>query len=201
MSNPRGKPPTDTEAIAFAVVGQVLGVDVDHADADGTPSSVDGRWTYPDGRRAALEVTAPEASKEIGERVRAERRGEQVFLNGTVELGNLSEQISSILAEPWAAPNIAKLRATGADETHLYLWGLGLRDDFLFATMSDLLPSVAPLLPDGLTDLWLDAWVFRDEGPIRNVTVVHYNDALGWSTRHASYDESALPARQARKIR
>ncbi|WP_343995013.1 hypothetical protein [Terrabacter terrae] len=112
MSNPRGKPPSDTEAIAFAVIGQVLGVHVDHADADGTPGSVDGRWTYPDGRRAALEVTAPEASKEIGERVRAERQGQRVMLNGTVELGNLAEQVSSVLAEPWAAPNIRK---TGGD--------------------------------------------------------------------------------------
>lgn len=178
----------------------MLGVDVEHADADGTPRSVDGRWTYSDGRRAALEVTAPEASKEIGERIRAEQSGERVFLNGTVQLGNLSSQISSILAEPWAAANVAKLRAAGTDETHLYLWGLGKRDDFLFATIADLLPSMPLHLPDGLTDLWLDAWVFRAEGPMRNVTVVHYSDARGWSTQHARYDESALPARRGRRF-
>ncbi|GAA1504660.1 hypothetical protein GCM10009740_39750 [Terrabacter terrae] len=84
--------------------------------------------------------------------------------------------------------------ATGVHETHLYLWGRGKRDDFLFSTVAELLPSSPLDLPEGLTDLWLDAWVFRDEGSMRNVTVVHYNQLNGWSTNHASYDEAALPA-------
>ncbi|MBB5750104.1 hypothetical protein [Micrococcus sp. TA1] len=194
MGNPRGKPPRSDEAIAFAVVGQVLGITVEHADAGGGDGMVDGLWTYPDDRRAALEVTAGEASKEIGAERRAWRGGKPTDRNGSLSLDDLTGQLSKRLAEPWMEPNLAKLRAVRADETHLYLWGLGREDDFLYSTLAEALPSTEMQLPPGLTDLWLDAYVFRGEDTLRNVTVVRYNLAQGWSLHHAVYDEALLPA-------
>ena len=106
MGNPLGKPPRSDEAIAFAVVGQVLGISVDHADAGGGDGMVDGFWTYPDGRRAVLEGTAGEASQEIGAEVRAWRSGETIQRSGSISLNNLVEQLSQRLAEPWMKPNL-----------------------------------------------------------------------------------------------
>jgi hypothetical protein len=193
MSNPRGKPPRNDEAIAFAVVGQVLGISVEHADAGSGDGMVDGLWTYPDGRRAALEVTAGEASQEIGAEVRARRRGETTHRSDSINLDKLVEQLSQRLAEPWMEPNLKKLRAMNAAETHIYLWGRGKDDDFLYSTLADALPSTPMTLPAGLTDIWLDAYVFRCESTLRNVTVVRYNIAQGWSIHQAVYDEAVLP--------
>lgn len=192
MGNPLGKPPRSDEAIAFAVVGQVLGISVDHADAGGGDGMVDGFWTYPDGRRAVLEVTAGEASQEIGAEVRAWRSGETIQRSGSISLNNLVEQLSQRLTEPWMKPNLEKLRAVNAAEAHLYLWGRGKDDDFLYSTIANALPSTQLPLPAGLTDLWLDAYVFRGAGTLRNVTVVHYSITQGWSSHQAVYDEAIL---------
>jgi hypothetical protein len=46
------------ERLAFAVAGTVLGVTVESYDRDGRQRAVDAILHYPDGRKAALEVTA-----------------------------------------------------------------------------------------------------------------------------------------------
>jgi hypothetical protein len=46
------------EALAFAVLGRVLGVTIDHYDRAGRQNAIDGVMTYPDGQTAALEVSS-----------------------------------------------------------------------------------------------------------------------------------------------
>lgn len=55
------------EQFAFNVVGRVLGVEVEHFDTGGRQGAVDGILHYPDGHRAALEVSSigPESEAKI----------------------------------------------------------------------------------------------------------------------------------------
>ncbi len=55
------------EDAAFAIVGKVLGVEVDPYDCDGRQNAVDALLRYPDGHEAALEVSSlgPEAEAAI----------------------------------------------------------------------------------------------------------------------------------------
>lgn len=177
------------------MVGQVLGVHVVHADHGGQQGMVDGTWSYPDGRAAALEVTSAESSAELAAEAQAHKRGEKVFRSGAQDLDARLKRLLTRLAEPWAGPNIAKLDRTGAEERHLYLWGRGSDDDVLFSSMVDRLPTDPLPLPEGLTDMWLDGWVFRGEGSLRRVEVVRYNQDQGWSVERAQYDEAQLPRR------
>lgn len=195
MSNAKGKLPRQDEAIAILVLEQVLGVRIEYADAGAGSSSVDGIWRYEDGRRGAVEVTSAECADEMARRFRAQKSGGRECLSGGHDLLDLSGQISTILQEEWVSPNLEKLASASAHENHLYLWGRSQRDDFLFVAVADLLPSTAVELPGCLTDLWLDAGVFRDEGTNRKVRIAHFNARHGWRQFFASYDEASLPQR------
>lgn len=113
MSSVAGKAASREEEIAFLAMEQVLGVEIELADAGGGDKMPDRVWVCTDNRarRAIVEVTSLPAT-DLMERWAADKRaGRPQSESGSVPVrfGELAQVCTEMLAEDWAKRNIDKL--------------------------------------------------------------------------------------------
>lgn len=105
----------------------------------------------------------------------------------------LSEWISDWIIDPSRGDNLTKLRRSAAAEHHLFVIAPGIESTAPFS-VTDLLmradaplPTVAPVMPDGVTHVWImGAWV--------NGRGFRWSPDCGWETfaNNAVLDRAAL---------
>ncbi len=105
----------------------------------------------------------------------------------------LSEWMSEWIIDPSRADNLTKLRRSAASERHLFVIAPGIESTAPFS-VTDLLmradaplPTVAPVLPDEVTHVWI-------MGPWVNGRGFRWSPDLGWETfaNDAALDHAAL---------
>lgn len=106
MSNAAGAKASREEEIAFLIMENVLGVDIQLADAGSGDRKPDGAWIYPDqnGRRGIVEVTSPPDKKILKEWAQAKRDGEPQSESGSIppRCNELDQYCMELLAADWA---------------------------------------------------------------------------------------------------
>jgi hypothetical protein len=172
MSNAAGAQASREEEIALLAMEEVLGVEIQLADAGAGNKMPDGTWVYPDGegRRGIVEITSPPAASLMSEWAAAKREGRPQTEGGSVSarLGELAQVCTDILAEDWAQENLDELLAQPADERHLFLFARGHDVGGYFDRLSDSYEDAPAehvedlVLPVGISDVWFRGRASRD---------------------------------------
>lgn len=168
---------------------------VEPADAGTGDAAIDGRWTYKDARTAVVEVTSPPATETIRD-VKTARQQQKPYFYKYTDRGQgvlPTHELEELLAGEWVVPNVQKLTNTGADETHLFLFGRSGDDDKLFNQLADHLPSGHIKVPTGITDVWFLCRAFKDTKEAFLAQVRRYNASEEWSSEDASLAGHTLP--------
>lgn len=204
VSNVAGAKARREEEIAFLVIEQVLGVDIQLADAAGGNKKPDGCWVYPacPERRGIVEITSPPTSRLLGEWARAKKAGLPQTEQGSIplRLNALAQVCTELLDNDWARENIAKLVAQQADERHLFLFARSHATAAYFYRLSDSDNDDVPehvddiSLPEGITDVWFRGRT-KPDTPMgtRKVWVARFQAGSGWHRYVASVEEQHLP--------
>jgi hypothetical protein len=210
MSNAVGSQANREEEIAFLAMEEVLGVDIQLADAGAGNKMPDGTWLYPDGqgRRGIVEITSPPARVLMKEWAAAKREGRPQSESGSVptRLGELAQVCAEMLATGWARENLDKLVAQPADERHLFLFGRGHDVLHYFYRLSDTYDD-APAehvedleLPEGISDVWFRGRARRDPEDRQGSTEVwlaRFQAGVGWHRFVVNIEEQHLPSPNA----
>lgn len=99
-------------------------------------------------------------------------------LGGGVDehLTGLPNAMSNLLEVPHVAEHVAKTMRNGADEAHLFIvigpGGLPFAQYYTLCTAPETLRAVDPLIPDGLTNLWLSTG--------RSQSLIEWSIRAGW---------------------
>ncbi|HEX6917143.1 MAG TPA: hypothetical protein VF140_03625 [Phycicoccus sp.] len=172
----------DEHLVALALE-RATGATAQAHDVDGRQGAYDLLLTWADGRTAAVEVTTHAGD---GARRRDGRTGRPAWPDprrpwwtvtgrpaGAAHLTTLPAAVTTLLAEPAVARRAAKVASVaGTSERHLVVEvGEGGLPDPLYAALSApdaRLPDADPVVPDGLTHVWL-------------TTAWHGSPLVGWS--------------------
>jgi hypothetical protein len=177
------------EQVAARLVERATGATARAHDIGRRQGAYDVHLTYPSGRTAALEVTthAGTASRNglvlLG-RDRLSRTGTRPRPNDAPPpadpvLTALPAAVSDLLAEPHVARRAAKVAGAGrVDERHLFVGVAegGLPQPLYERLSAPLggLPTDAPVVPEGLTHLWLSTeW--------RDSPLLGWDHVRGWA--------------------
>ncbi|WP_131798144.1 hypothetical protein [Clavibacter tessellarius] len=194
------------EEIAFLVMEQVLGVDIQLADANGADKMPDGVWVSRDGQtRCIVEITSPPADRLMAKWAKAKREGRPQAESGSIPLrrNELADVCVELLATDWAVGNINKLQAQRADERHLFLFGRGHYIQHYFCRLSDPYEDGSPesvsnlVLPDGISDVWFRGRAPRKPGQLLGpieVYLARYSAGPGWQRYVVEIEEQDLPS-------
>ncbi|MFF1254652.1 hypothetical protein ACFVYC_19440 [Pseudarthrobacter sp. NPDC058329] len=199
MSNAAGAKASREEEIAFLIMENVLGVDIQLADACAGDRKPDGAWIYPDqnGRRGIVEVTSPPDKKILKEWAQAKRDGEPQSESGSIPLryNELDRYCMELLAADWA-----KLLDEPADERHLFLFGRSHRVQSYLNRLSDEFAdgkteAVGDLnLQENLSSVWFRGRATRDQPWDTRVWVARFQAGSGWHRYVVEIDERLLPS-------
>lgn len=207
MSNAAGAQASREEEIALLAMEEVLGVEIQLADAGAGNKMPDGTWVYPDGegRRGIVEITSPPASSLMKEWAAAKREGRPQTESGSVPamLGELAQVCTEMLAQDWAHENFDKLLAQPADERHLFLFARGHDVGGYFYRLSDTYED-APAehvedlgLPAGISDVWFRGRASRDRQDRQgssSLWLARFQAGVGWHRYVVSMEEQQLPS-------
>ena len=206
MSNAANKQATREEEMAFLALEEVLGVDIELADAGAGDKKPDGKWIYPEseGRYGIVEITSPPADDLMKEWAAAKREGRPQSESGSVDtrFGELHQVCAELLAQAWGKDNLNKLLAHEADERHLFLFARGHDVGDYFCRLSDSYHDGGEyvedlVLPDGISDVWFRGRASRDCQDLNGVTQVwlaRFQQGSGWHRYVVSMEERQLPA-------
>lgn len=205
VSNAAGATARREEEIAFLVMEDVLGVDIQLADAGAGNKKPDGVWTYAggEGRRGIVEVTSPPDASLMAAWARAKRAGQAQTESGSTPLRwhELADVCTELLAEDWARENIDKLAAEAADERHLFLFTRSHRVGHYFYRLSDSYGDDAGesiddlFLPGGITDVWFRGRATRERPlGVAELRVARFSAGIGWCRYVVKIDEKRLPS-------
>ncbi|MCM3780920.1 hypothetical protein [Microbacterium hydrocarbonoxydans] len=207
MSNVVGAQASREEEIAFLAMEEVLGIQIQLADAGAGNKVPDGAWIYPggEGRQGIVEITSPPATSLMSEWATAKRNGTPQSESGSVptRFGELAEVCTEMLAEDWAQENLDKLLARAADERHLFLFGRGHDILHYFYRLSDSCgdapsePVQDLVLPEGISDVWFRGRSTRDAQDRQGsstVQLARFQSGIGWHRYVASMEERQLPS-------
>lgn len=203
MSNSPGTKASRHEAVAFAAVGQILGVDIRLADDNGQNSIPDGKWEAQD-QTGIIEVTALPDEDHMCSWAKANAKGEQYNESGSAPTYHekLHDWIREFLAQAWAADNIRKLTAQEASVRHLYLHAYSDLYRERFNRLSDTFVDYPReligdfKLPDGIESVWFEgraARVARRSGTFR-LNMARFDRETGWNRYQVLLDEAELPS-------
>ena len=184
---------------------QVLGVDIQLADAGAGDRKPDGAWRCPgkQERRGIVEVTSPPATELMAAWARAKRAGESQSESGSmpVHWNELAHVCAELLAQDWAQDNVAKLVAEEADERHLFLFARSYGVGDYFYRLSDTYDDAVTeqiddlILPEGITDVWFRGRARRDEPlGVAQLWVARFHAGTGWCRYVVDIDEKSLPS-------
>ncbi|MFL6165905.1 MAG: hypothetical protein ACJ710_06445 [Ornithinibacter sp.] len=158
------------EQVAARLVERATGATARAHDIGRRQGAYDVHLTYPSGRTAALEVTTHAGAatrngmvllgRERLSRNRTRPRPSGEPLPADPVLTALPDAVSDLLAEPHVARRAAKVAEAGrVDERHLFVGVAegGLPEPLYERLNAPLgaLPTEPPVVPDGLTHLWL----------------------------------------------
>lgn len=206
MSNDASAKASREEEIAFLAMEQVLGVDIELADAGAGDRKPDGCWVYPgQERRGIVEITSPPAKALMKRWANAKRAGESQSEGGSVDLrwNELAQVCQEMFAEEWTTENFDKLRAEPADERHLYLFARGHNIGHYFYRLSDSYEDGAAeqiddlALPEGITDVWFEGRAHRDRQQplgLTKIWLARFQTGAGWSRDVVHIEELHLPS-------
>lgn len=209
MSNAAGAKAKREEEIAFLAMEQVLGGEIELADAGAGNKKPDGCWTYSsdDGQvcRGIVEVTSPPAKSLMATWAAAKREGQPQSESGSIptRFGELVQVCTELLAEDWAKDNLDKLIAEPADERHLFLFARGHDVGHYFYRLSDsyddgTVENVDDLvLPAGVSDVWFRGRSTRDHDQPLGATKIwlaRFQASSGWHRYVVSIEERQLPS-------
>ena len=209
MSNAAGAQAKREEEIAFLAMEQVLGNEIELADAGAGNKKPDGSWAYSsdDGqaRRGIVEVTSPPATDLMRTWAVAKREGQPQSESGSIptRFGELAQVCTELLAENWAKDNLDKLLAEAADERHLFLFARGHDAGHYFYRLSDSYDdgTVEPVddlvLPEGISDVWFRGRSQRDGDQPLGATklwLARFQASSGWHRYVVSIEEQHLPS-------
>ncbi len=163
------------ERVVAVALEHVTGATARAHDVDGRQSAVDLLLTFPGGRTAAVEVTS-HARDGVRRRDARRRGGRHAWpdparpwwtatgpaAGAAPSLEGLPEAVTRLLTVPSVARRAAKVAAVAdVDERHLVVeigeGGLPGALAVDLAAPGALLPSGDPVVPEGLTHLWLTA--------------------------------------------
>jgi hypothetical protein len=204
MSNAAGAKASREEEIAFLIMEDVLGVDIQLADAGAGNKKPDGIWVSvgTKGHRGIVEITSPPDEKLLRKWAQAKRDGQPQSESGSMplRLNELDQVCTGLLAEDWARGNIAKLQEEPAAERHLFLFGRSHKIQSYFYRLSDEADSsrAEPAgdldLPKGLDSVWFRGRAARGpEWGIR-IRVARFQMGSGWHRHTVDIDERHLPS-------
>lgn len=203
MSNTADARARREEEIAFLIMEDVLGVDIRLADAGGGNSKPDGEWVIPGSkRRGIIEVTAPDERKLLKKWAQQRRDGQYQEESGSMptRFNQLTEVCNEILSEAWVLPNFKKLKATPADERHLFLFAHGERYGHYFYRLSDTYADeesepVGELdLPEEIDCVWFRGRANRESPDECVVRVARFLRGSGWQRHAVTIQELDLPS-------
>jgi hypothetical protein len=180
------------EQVAARLVERATGATARAHDVGRRQGAYDVHLTYPSGRTAALEVTthagtAARNGLALLGRDRLSRTGtrprpDDVAPPADPVLTALPDAVSDLLAEPHVARRAAKVAGAGrVDERHLFVGVAegGLPQPLYERLSAPLggLPTDPPVVPDGLTHLWLSTeW--------RGSPLLGWDHVGGWVAHH-----------------
>lgn len=150
--------PDGIELAVYDQIGEILGVEVRHHDDGSTQGMFDAVLAYPDGSKAALEVTSNQSAEFMRQYAENRRNGRLNMIGSADSPGvdNFAAWLDSVLDEDSVSRNFAKLDRSGLLEQHLVLIVRGTEAEALMYDMSvSALPTTAPKLPSTCTDLWV----------------------------------------------
>ena len=172
-----GHGPDGIELAVYDQIREILGVEVQHHDDGSTQGMFDAVLVYPDGSRAALEVTSNQ-SAEFMRRYAENRRNARPNMVGSADslgVDNFAAWLDSVLEEDSVSSNFAKLDRSGLLEQHLVLIVRGTEAEALMYDMAvSALPTSEPKLPKTCSDLWVK---------LPDLSYLRWNSDDGWSKR------------------
>ncbi len=176
------------EQVAARLVERATGATARAHDVGHRQGAYDVHLTYPNGRTAALEVTTHAGTaarnglvllgRDRLSRTAIRPQPNDVPLPADPVLTALPDAVSDLLAEPHVARRAAKVAGAGrVDERHLFVGVAegGLPKPLYERLSAPLggLPTDPPVVPDGLTHLWLSTeW--------RGSPLLGWDRAGGW---------------------
>lgn len=203
MSNSVGTQASREEELALLIMENVLGVDIQLADAGAGNNKPDGSWVISDAirYRGIVEITSPPDTKLMKQWAKDKREGRRQSEGGSIPIywNKLDKFCTDLLSEDWALKNIAKLLNEPADERHFFLFGRSYRVESYFARLSDeykegpieFINDIA--LPEGLNSVWFAGRAARcDEWRMR-IWVARFQAESGWHRYTVDIDERNLP--------
>ncbi|MGC3023188.1 hypothetical protein [Brevibacterium sp. FAM 24630] len=204
MSNSAETTTSREEEIAFLAMEQVLGINIQLADAGGGNSMPDGAWSTADGR-GIVEVTSPPAADQLAKWASSKRANEPLSESGvnSARINELAAHLMEELEQDWATENIKKLQAQSAEQRHLYLFARTEIQGSYFYRLSDEynngpVEQIANLeLPCGITNVWFQGRAQRvrsDPTEKLELRIARYQSGTGWHRHVVVIDELALPS-------
>lgn len=167
--------PDGRELRAYQILEEILGATIRHTDDGSAQGQYDAEIHYADGRVAALEVTANEASKFLNaENMKRQENPLHPYPHiSDLQMSEFIGWLNAELAVESVARNFAKLDSACHDEQHLLLYLYGEKGETFAALIGfGELPDEDPEIPYTCTHLWIVGSFYR---------VLRWTREEGWS--------------------
>lgn len=179
-----GHGPDGIELAVYDQIGEILGVEVQHHDDGSSQGMFDAVLIYPDGSKAALEVTSNQSAEFMRKYVENRRNGKLNMVGSSDSRGvdSFATWLDSVLDEDSVSSNFDKLDRSGLLEQHLVLIVRGTEAEALMYDMSvSALPTTDPKLPRTCSNLWVK---------LPDLKYLRWNRDDSWSKPRYTYPTS-----------